>query len=106
MPVEAFVVSVVDSTAEALVTVSGELDASNCPELASRLRPVTANGVSDVDIDLSHVTFADSAVVDLLTQVSLDLLANGRRLRVIDPSEPILRLLTLTDLSVWFSPRE
>ena len=106
MPVEPFVVSVVECAAEALVTVCGELDASNSTELAARLGPVLASGASDVVLDLSRVTFADSAAVYLLTQVSLELLADGRRLTVTDPSRPVVRLLSLTDLAIWFSPQE
>jgi anti-anti-sigma factor len=104
VPVGAFTVSVVDTAIEALVTISGELDATTCEELTSCLRPVLADSLSDVVIDLSGVEFVDSAAVHLLTRVSLELLTSGRRLVVANPSPPVVRLLSLTDLLDWFSP--
>lgn len=101
MPVDAFTVSVVECAGEALVTVSGELDAITCPQLANDLGPVVADHASDVVIDLRDVVFADSTAVHLLTGIGLELRAAGRRLAV-RPSPPIERLLSLTGLRAWF----
>jgi anti-anti-sigma factor len=106
VPVAAFTVSVIDIDDDALVTISGALDAATCETLSRRLQPLLMDSVSDVVVDLSHIVFADSTAAHLLTQLSLELLGGGRRLILTNPSRSVARLLSLTDLSIWLpSPR-
>lgn len=82
-----------------VVVLGGEIDAAIAAELeraiAQRLGPVSG----PVAIDLSDVTFIDSAGIELLFSLARGLLARGEELRVIAPAEaPVRRLLELCDL--------
>jgi anti-anti-sigma factor len=53
------------------VTIAGELDISNLPELADRVEPALAAGPRRMVVDVSQVTFADSSAISLWLQWSM-----------------------------------
>src|SRR3954465_12115536 len=89
---EGLIVVEVDETRTALVArVSGEIDAQTAPQLEERLSHTSGKSLS---VDMSRVTFLDSSGLSAL----LRLRARASSLRVINPSEPVARLLRLVDL--------
>jgi len=89
---EGLIVVEVDETPTALVArVSGEIDLASAAELEEQLS--YANG-KPLLVDMSRVTFLDSKGLSAL----LCLRAGANSLRVINPSEPVARLLRLVDL--------
>ncbi|MFE7782928.1 STAS domain-containing protein [Streptomyces nigrescens] len=78
-----------------LVAITGDLDLDNVAPLDDTLRKATEDGVARVVVDLSAVTFADSAAVNVLLQAHTAL---GPALRLATPSAVLERLFTLTGL--------
>ncbi|WP_433854562.1 STAS domain-containing protein [Streptomyces kronopolitis] len=78
-----------------VVTVTGHLDIDNIEPLSGTLRRAAEDGVAPVVIDLSAVTFADSATINVLLQAHHAL---GPALRLAAPSTVLARLFTLTGL--------
>ena len=90
-----FGVSIVQVNGHAHVRVAGEIDLATAPELRQRLEAVIAAGICNLDLDLSDVTFLDSRGLVALLEVRRDLHERRLRLRVLNPSQPVLRLFTL-----------
>jgi anti-anti-sigma factor len=79
------------STGEALASVRGEIDHSNAKLLRDELHAVVVERrPSLVRVDLSLVTFLDSAAVGVLVAVQRDAAAEGARL-VVGPVSPFVR---------------
>lgn len=78
-----------------VVAVTGHLDIDNIEPLNATLRRAAEDGVAPVVIDLSAVTFADSATINVLLQAHSAL---GPALRLAAPSTVLERLFTLTGL--------
>jgi anti-sigma B factor antagonist len=79
--------------------VGGEVDASNAPELAVRLRELVTNQSSGLVVDLSGTEYLDSAGINLLFAIGDELVARQQRLRVVVPAaSPIHRMLAITGL--------
>ncbi|MFE3548322.1 STAS domain-containing protein [Streptomyces kronopolitis] len=78
-----------------VVSVTGHLDIDNVEPLSATLRRAAEDGVARVVIDLSEVTFADSATVNVLLQAHSAL---GPALRLAAPSSALSRLFTLTGI--------
>jgi len=57
------------------------------------------DGGGDVELDVTAVTFMDSAGLHVLTQAHKVLSARGRRLRLVDPSPSVRRLLEITGMA-------
>jgi anti-sigma B factor antagonist len=56
---------------EIVVTIAGELDIGNLPELADRVDAALARGPLRMIVDVSQVSFADSAAISLWLQWSM-----------------------------------
>jgi anti-sigma B factor antagonist len=91
-----FGVSIVHVDGHTKVRVTGEIDLATATELRQRLDPVLAAGTGDVDLDLSEVTFLDSRGLVALLHARQALHDNHRRLRVRNPSKPVLRVFELS----------
>jgi anti-sigma B factor antagonist len=91
-----FGVSIVHVDGHTKVRVTGEIDLATATELRHRLDPVLAAGTGDVDLDLSEVTFLDSRGLVALLHARQALHDNHRRLRVRNPSKPVLRVFELS----------
>ncbi|WP_327308641.1 STAS domain-containing protein [Streptomyces sp. NBC_01298] len=81
-----------------MVRVSGEMDISRVDEVrAQLLEAVTrAGGPTDIVVDLSELTFCDSAGLNLLLRARLQAVESGRTLRLAAPNAQMLRLLEIT----------
>jgi anti-anti-sigma factor len=79
--------------------IAGEIDISNARELSSAIEEAVPNGTPSVVVDLSHVTYLDSAGVKLLMQLADRLRLRRRELRLVVPEDaPIRAVLELTGL--------
>ena len=81
----------------AVVTVSGECDASEAWRLAAALREARLTA-DEVHIDLSGLAFLDSAALQVLYTESVELEARRSRLVLVDPQPGIRRVLEITGL--------
>jgi anti-anti-sigma factor len=53
------------------VSIAGELDISNIPDLAGRVEPALAGSPTRMIVDVSGVRFADSSAISLWLQWSM-----------------------------------
>ena len=67
------------------VTVRGEVDVATAPTLRRRLDALLAEGVHDLDLDLTDVPFIDVAGLNVLLLVQSRLVLRGGRLTVLRP---------------------
>jgi anti-sigma B factor antagonist len=91
-----FGVSIIQIDGHTKVRVSGELDLATAPDLRQRLEAVVTAGTSDLDLDLSEVTFFGSTGLVVLLHARQALHEKHRRLRVLNPSEIALRVFELS----------
>lgn len=82
-----------------VAAVDGEIDASNATELGDRLRAVLTNRSLALVVDLSGVTYVDSAGINVLFALASELRQRQQRLRLVIPEgSPITRLAAITGL--------
>jgi anti-sigma B factor antagonist len=91
-----FGVSIVQVNGHTKVRVTGELDLATAPELRQRLDAVIAAGTRTLDLDLSDVTFLDSSGLVVLLAARQGLHGKDQQLRVLNPSEPVLRVFEVS----------
>ena len=91
-----FGVSIVQVDGHTKVRMTGDIDLATAPELPQRLDPVLVAGTGDVDLDLSEVTFLDSRGLVALLAARRALHDKDHRLRVLNPSKPVLRVFELS----------
>lgn len=85
-----------------LLRFEGELDASVASEMRGLLRRIVDSGqVEELAIDMSAVTFIDSTALGVLFGAHCRFASAGGRLRVVDPSPTVERVLRVTGLSYW-----
>lgn len=80
------------------LTVSGELDAATAADLT---RHVSATTGGDIELDLRGVTFVDSSGLAALIEAHQRLARDQRRLRIVDDSEPVRRVLELSGVAPY-----
>jgi stage II sporulation protein AA (anti-sigma F factor antagonist) len=79
-----------------VATVEGEVDTASVGEVAVKLRRIAENKLHRVVIDLTAVTYLDSAGINLLYAVRGDVQARQQELHlVVSPGSPIERMLTI-----------
>lgn len=78
-----------------VVALSGEADVTTVPELTSALTAQIADGVRHLTVDLSGLTFADSASVSVFISASHILRAGGGTLVLCRPQPPVARMLSV-----------
>jgi anti-sigma B factor antagonist len=83
------------------VAVAGEIDIAAVPELRSRL---DAEHAECVALDVAGVTFIDSSGLAGLLDARAAMVADGRRLELINRPQAVVRLLQVTGLSEQFGP--
>jgi anti-sigma B factor antagonist len=91
-----FDVTIVHVDGHTNVRVTGDIDLATATELRQRLDPMIAAGAGDVDLDLSGVTFLDSTGLVALLHARQALHNTRQRLRVRNPSRPVLRVFELS----------
>ena len=75
----------------------GELDMSTAAKLNDAVRAAEATDAKRIVIDLSEVTFMDSAGLKLLLEAGVRARANSDRLRLIRGSRRVQRVFELTE---------
>ena len=78
-----------------VVALSGEADVTTVPELTATLSAQIADGARHLTVDLSGLTFADSASVSVFISASHVLRAAGGTLVLCRPQPPVSRMLSL-----------
>ncbi len=96
-----FGVATAVSAGGCIVTVRGDVDATTAPDLrACLLAALDRPGVSDVEVDLSDVTFLDSAGLTVLVVAHQAAGRAGRTVRIrCGTSRAVTRPLALTGLT-------
>src|SRR5215217_6719544 len=79
----------------------GDMDMVTSAPLVSRVREI-ADGSEPLDLDLTGVGFMDSTGLRALFQLHDIATARGGSLRLLHPSDRIMRLLELTDTADLF----
>ena len=89
----------VEGSADVRVTVTGEVDASNCASLHDVIAALADAGAPrHVEVDLSGLTFLDSSGLRALLVGQLALVERGGTLRSDQASDVVDRLLEITGL--------
>ncbi len=84
--------------ATARLTAVGEVDSSSAPALRARLDDVLDAGVTELTIDLTGVTFLDSAGLCVLAAAHRRSTGGDIRLRVLASSRAVIRPMQITGL--------
>ena len=78
--------------------IAGEVDLGTVAAVGDHLELLARSSTADIEVDMSGVTFCDAAGLHVLINAHHRLRVLGRRLRVVDPSAPVARLLHLAAL--------
>jgi anti-sigma B factor antagonist len=90
-----------------VVAASGECDLAEAPKLEEALVKIAERRSSrQVLLDLSDVTYLDSSGIAALWRANVALEIAGSTLVLVAPSEPVRRILALTDLEKWLEIRD
>ena len=95
---ELLTIDVTGNSAIARLTVSGEVDSSSAPALRARLDDVLDKGAVELTIDLTRVTFLDSAGLCVLAAAHRRSLRADVRLRVLASTRAVIRPMQITGL--------
>jgi anti-anti-sigma factor len=85
----------------AVYALSGDIDVVTGEPLVARVREI-ADGAGQFDLDMAEVGFVDSTGLRSLFHLHDVVTRRGGRLRLLSPSEPVMRLLELTDTADQF----
>jgi anti-sigma B factor antagonist len=85
-----------------VVTVSGEADVYNAPELQAELESFVSPGRAEVIVDLLDVPFIDSTVLGVLLRSARLLRSGGGDLTIVSDDPRILRTFEISGLSAYF----
>jgi anti-sigma B factor antagonist len=95
---ELVTITVSDTGPEVRVTASGEIDSTSAPALRNRLDALLDAGAQHLVVDLTGVTFLDSAGLCVLAAAYRRASADGRGVRVLASSRAVIRPLQITGL--------
>jgi anti-sigma B factor antagonist len=86
-----------------VLALFGELDVISAPELAMHLAGLAAEACPRVLIDLSQLTFVDSAGVSVLVKAKHEAEENGRRVTLRRPTEQVRQVFSIVGLADWLA---
>jgi anti-sigma B factor antagonist len=86
-----------------VLALEGELDAITAPSLAEQLDALAAEACPLLLLELSGLTFVDSAGVSVLVKAKHEAEANGRRLTLRSPTEQVRQVFSVVGLADWLS---
>jgi anti-anti-sigma factor len=87
---------------QAIVGVSGEIDASTSGRLRERLVTLVSEGARDLCVNLTDTTFIDAAGLDALVRAYKLLSAHGGAFSVVCPDDHLAKVFDVADLSKDF----
>lgn len=90
--------TVAGSASHPQVTVTGEVDCSSAPEVRAVLDQLVDRAPTEVVVDLTGVTFLDSAGLSALAAAHRRAQAGGGRMRVLAATRAVIRPLQITGL--------
>src|SRR5919112_2261160 len=93
---ELVTIDVTGDSATARLTVSGEVDSTSAPALRARLDEVLDKGAVELTVDLTRVTFLDSAGLCVLAAAHRRCLRADVRLRVLASTRAVIRPMQIT----------
>jgi anti-sigma B factor antagonist len=82
-----------------VISVSGELDLASSPVLEEELERVAESDEDFVIVDLRELEFMDSTGLSVLVRAHQRAEEQGRRLGLVNGSQQVQRLLTLTGVA-------
>jgi anti-anti-sigma factor len=100
------VVEVRSDRRRAVVSLLGELDLATVSRARSAFDELRAAGWPEVVADLRGLTFIDSQGLQLLVTLEYDARENGWSFAIVDDSQPVRRMLELTELTTFFEAAE
>ena len=86
-----------------LVVMKGELDLMVDEQISSCLAQAVEATDNDVEIDMGEVTFVCSTAINLLVRTMKQLGEKGGRLRIVEASPVVRKVLEITALSELFA---
>jgi anti-sigma B factor antagonist len=86
-----------------VLALVGELDVITAPDLALMLGQLADEGCPRVLIELSGLSFVDSAGVSVLVKAKHEADANGRRLVLRSPTEQVHQVFSVVGLADWLA---
>ena len=91
-------IDVSDSGPSVRVTAAGEIDSTSAPIVRDRLDALLDGGARDITIDLTGVTFLDSAGLCVLASTYRRAAEQSAQIRVLASSRAVIRPLQITGL--------
>lgn len=95
-----------DDAGRLLVALSGELDAGSAPQLERFLSDLEAESHAGVILDLSGLSFVDSAGITVLVKAKHEAEAKGRQLVLRGPTPRVQRVFAVIGLSNWLASED
>jgi anti-sigma B factor antagonist len=95
---ELLTVEVTGAAPQSHVTATGEVDSSSAPLLRQHLDALLDGDVRELTVDLTAVSFLDSAGLCVLAAAHSRSVSQGVRLRVLASSRAVVRPLQITGL--------
>jgi anti-sigma B factor antagonist len=86
-----------------VLALAGELDVISAPDLAEQLDALAADACPRVLVELSRLSFVDSAGVSVLVKARHEAEANGRRLILRNPTEQVHQVFSVLGLADWLA---
>ena len=99
-PTSSFSVTVEHDRSRTTIRPLGELDLASASDLATILDH-QCSAAQDCDLDLAGITFMDCAGLRVLCDADAAAERTGCRLRLLNPSEPVLHVVRLTGAERW-----
>jgi anti-sigma B factor antagonist len=93
------------SDSEAVITLAGELDLAGVPVLQACLLEAAAGGADTIEVGFARVTYVDSSGLGILVSAHKRLQSRGGILVISQPSERVMRVLTISGLSRYLNIR-
>jgi anti-anti-sigma factor len=92
-----------DGDSAVVLALSGELDVITAPDLAEQLDALAAEACPRVLLELSGLTFVDSAGVSVLVKARHEAEAIGRQLILSNPTEQVDQVFSVLGLASWLA---
>jgi anti-sigma B factor antagonist len=86
-----------------VLALAGELDVISAPELAEQLEALAADASPRVLLDLSGLSFVDSAGVSVLVKARHAAEESGRRLILRNATEQVHQVFSVLGLASWLA---
>ena len=91
-------IDVSGSAPSVCVIADGEIDSTSAPVLREQIVSLLDDGVTDLTVDLTAVSFLDSAGLCVLAATYRRMSAENHRMRVLAGSRAVIRPLQITGL--------